>query len=367
MRMLPPLMMVMLAGLANAAGGNACGVVFSQEYVAIFLLGIVISVLFVSLIYMFGKIAHNPEVEATTVAELQQIGVTIAIAIMLGGALEIACNLQVSAKGVALSTDSGGLYAQASATYEKLIANTLAVYLDLSNALMERAMLGSTFGGASVLFVTIYMSPYAANSMIAMTIAPIAQSVLIAYFAEVFQYTLFMVAQSDVFLALIPVGLCLRAFPITRKFGGTLLAVAIGLSIIYPLIVSFTYTLVNLDDIGYQSISIGNETFAYIAPFAAVMLSIQLLGQIFGTTAISTIPTALLLGGSGLLTMGLSAGIDSAMLSEYFTQVYSAYASIMLYAFFFPAMQVLITAALVRSLAGALGSEIDISGIMRAV
>ncbi|MEM0437844.1 MAG: hypothetical protein QXU54_00930, partial [Candidatus Micrarchaeia archaeon] len=259
--------LLLLTVFANAASNGSCGIVFSENVVAVFLLGLVISLLAVSIWYMFGKIIHEPEVEATTKIELQQVGITILIAVMLGGALEIVCNVRVSAEGAEIV--EGGIFAQADETYQNLTKRILDIYLDMSNAIMERALLGSVFGGTSIMHITVSMSPYSANSLVANSIAPVAQSMLIAYFAAVFQYSLFKIFQSDIFLLLIPIGLCLRAFPITRKFGGTLLATAIGLSIIFPLVVSFTYSLVDVDVIEYEKISMDSNVYSYIVPFAA--------------------------------------------------------------------------------------------------
>ncbi|MEM0437843.1 MAG: hypothetical protein QXU54_00925, partial [Candidatus Micrarchaeia archaeon] len=96
-------------------------------------------------------------------------------------------------------------------------------------------------------------------------------------------------------------------------------------------------------------------------------LAVMFAGALAGMASVTGLIVSGVSGLLGLTALGLSSGMDTASINEYFIDVYNAYGSVMLLVFFIPALQVLITAALVRSLAGTLGSEIDISGIMRAI
>lgn len=61
------------------------------------------------------------------------------------------------------------------------------------------------------------------------------------------QVQLLLLSSSLLFFSLfMSIGLIARLFVITRSFGGALIALAIGLGIIYPVIVSFTYGFVNV-------------------------------------------------------------------------------------------------------------------------
>jgi len=350
------------AHLTGAA--SSCDLLFSESgfssgAISIFLLGIFISVLFISLWYMFGKIIGSAEVEATTQVEIQQVGITLLLAIGLGATLPIMCSIQISEDGI--STGVSGIFAQTREKFERAIKATLDAYLDMSNALMDYAQVGSLYAGASLVQVSFLMAPFSAYGVMAQMIAPVSQSVLVAYFSLVFQYVLFTVAQSEAFLMFIPIGLVLRAFPITRKFGGTMAAVGIGMSFIYPLLVVMGFTMIDVRHEGLDSI----DPNVYIYPLAAAMLAISIAGM-FAAPVIGVTLASVSAGGAALAALGLTSGLSNAIGSD-LTALYSSFGSIMMVAFFLPALEAMVLVALVRSLSASLGSEIDLSGIMRAI
>jgi hypothetical protein len=371
---------LLLFASAYAADANACAVLLSADAISIFMLGMIISILLVALWYMFGVFMGNPEIEAVSKLELQQIGLTFLLAVALSVVLPILCNINVGAEGVSLGVP-GGIFVQAEKNIYNAIQLTLSAYLNMANAVMDYSEVGSIYTGATFFGITVTFVPFGAYTYMAQVVAPVAQSVIIAYFALIFQYALLKIVQSTVFLYLIPIGLVLRTLSLTRKFGGVLIALAIGMSFIYPLVVNIGFILAGSEKMSgaecyaiegspgqylcYKALE-GINPDAYIWPTAAVMLGITAATAFVGSAMWATILTTVLVSATALAVLGLPEIIGSGLSADMFS-LYSSLASITLVAFFIPALEVLLVGALVRSLSGSLGAETDISGIMRAI
>lgn len=353
---------IMLAlTLGNAFAQSSCTIALSSDIASIFMIGITISALLIALWYMVGMLIGSPEIEATTKNEFQQLGITLLVAVALRAVLPLFCGLTVSAEGLDFSLDSNTMIMQAEENFQTLAYTTLDAYLDMSNAMMDYAETGSTYTGFSLYGISILLSPFGVFSTMANMIAPVSQSILLAYFSIIFQYTIFKIAQSQVFALLLPIGLVLRSFPLSRKFGGVLIGVSLGLSFIYPIIVTFGFELMG----GIEYLSLDSiDPMTYIVPLSSLMLGTSLAGAISNAPKLSAI-IGFMAGGTSL---GLGVGLgDTYFMTGDLLSLYSSFGSIMLAAFFLPALEAMLVAAAVRSISGSLGTEIDISGIMRAV
>ncbi len=365
LRTLAASLVIMLAIIASDAHAqsSSCAQIISDDLASIFLMGIMISGLLVSLWYMIGSLMGSPEIEATTKNEFQQIGITLLLAVALRAVIPLLCGISIYEDGLGYNGGVSAMVVQTESKFQMLAGTILDVYLDMSNAIMDYSKLGSAYTGFSLHGVSVLLSPFGTHSIVASMIAPVSQSVLLAYFSIIFQYTIFKIAQSKVFMMLLPVGLVFRSFSLTRKFGGVLIAVSLGMSFIYPLMVTFGFEMAG--GVDYSELD-SVDAMVYIVPLSAAMLGVSLAGAIGSASklgAVMGIATGSTMAASelGFIT-GSSEYVESDLAS-----VYSSFGSIMLIAFFLPVLEVMLMAAAVRSISGALGTEVDISGIMRAV
>lgn len=351
-----------------------CNINLNGDSIPILLIGLLISILFVSLFYMYGKFMNNSEVEGTYVVELQQIGLTLVMIIFITAGIEVLCGVSFNEKGLLLS-DSENVYSAIKNTQLKLMTKTMSFYTSLMNAVNSYSVLGSAQAGFGASGFSIGFSPVSGGSFIAQTMAPIGQSVLIAYFAQAFQYALFEFSRSKIFLMLLPIGLVLRSFPLTRKFGGVLVALVLGLSYLYPLFLNLGYLFVNIDSIKnvYRI-----PALAILIPISVSMIALS-YAAVFAPQITFTIMGVIILfvfGASSFAEM-FGSGNQLAVLSTFsltgepflfmIGDMYSSFGTIILGTFFIPALIILVLGAVVRSLSATIGTETDITGILRAI
>ncbi len=145
---------------------------------------------------------------------------------------------------------------------------------------------------------------------------------------------------------LLPVGIVLRTFYLTRKIGGTIIAIAIGLFAVYPL----TY-LLDAQITANYSTSLGANAFT---AFNLNSQSIQEQILSAGSSSIST--NSITNFGSGLLS---SLTNVASSFTDVLRQVMAAISVLIIEVFFFPLFSLIITIVSIRELATALGSEVS--------
>jgi hypothetical protein len=143
---------------------------------------------------------------------------------------------------------------------------------------------------------------------------------------------------------LLPVGMVLRTFYFTRRLGGALIAVAIGLFVVYPL----TYLL----DAQLTGQYTGSVTASYIG--SAINSTTGVNGTLLGGTLDSN--------STGYGILGTIEGAARGMISELealIGKLIDYIALLIVEVFFLPTFSVILTVISTRELARALGSEIS--------
>ncbi|MGB9635249.1 MAG: hypothetical protein ACPL0A_02110 [Candidatus Micrarchaeia archaeon] len=376
------LALVLFAHVSFAAEMSACNLTFNQDYYTISAIGLVISILLLALRYMLGMLFASPDVEASVKVEVWQIVATLGILIFIPVIPLVLCSLDFTPQGIV----NGNSIAGAKSDLMMRVKSSADVYLEIADLIHEAAAIGTMQFGFYINKIGIFFSPFGGYATIAQLSAPLAQSAITTYFASVGYYTIYVITQSKSFLLLIPIGISLRCFPITRKIGGTLLAVGIGLVYIFPLIVSISSAILpppspesfNIDVPSSEVYFIPMTTTFYAITVAGIMVSAATLGALLAPLSsitglliegatLSSIATAVqfsqLLGsGANLFTDILTGGVLSSI-----SDAYTALASIVIPVFFMPALELIVVSSVIRSLSSVLGSEIDISGVFRVV
>lgn len=353
-----------------------CNINLIGDSISIILIGFLISILFVSIFFMYGKFMSSPEIEGVYMVELQQIGLTVVMMILITGGIEILCSTSLTSEGLLLS-DSENVYSSVKNMQLNLMKKTMDFYISLMDGVNAYSILGSSQAGITGTGVSIMFSPVAGGNFISQTIAPLGQSVLIAYFAQAFQYSLFEFSRSKIFLMLLPIGLVLRSFPITRKFGGVLIALVLGLSYIYPLFLNFGYLFINLEEIklvNYPnpfstlvplSITLTTVVSPLLSAFPAIFMGVigGFILTVFEAGSIKDIVDG---GGSQLDFLSTFTLTGESFINN-LNSIYSSFGTIILGTFFIPALLIILVGAVVRSLSATIGTETDITGILRAI
>lgn len=144
---------------------------------------------------------------------------------------------------------------------------------------------------------------------------------------------------------ILPTGLILRAFYPTRKLGGFLIALSLGLYVILPLSYVFNIMLVNL----YSS-SIGSAGIGQVSLDASGIEN-MLLSMNIGSN--STVQSGIVGTLSGLVSSAASS------ISDMINELVSEIAYFIVYIFILPAFSLIVTGISVREFAHILGSEVS--------
>lgn len=216
----------------------------------------------------------------------------------------------------------------------------------------------NAFSEAETLFVMAYFSGTTPGIIIKVRLPPpslsgVSVSTSLDDFVPVAEEDMISAAFSGVFFALtlnqlqslllggallwlslfLTIGLVARCFGFTRTFGGTLIALGLGLGLVYPLMVSIVY--------GFINVHIGNVNVA---------ANIYYLIEIFIT---SLIP-ALLAGQFGVISLPV------VFSSSFFTQLAYVIAGLT----FMPFLLFTILDAFITDFSKAIGTEIDFMSLM---
>ncbi len=142
--------------------------------------------------------------------------------------------------------------------------------------------------------------------------------------ATYFQMNFLSWVESSAFTVFLPLGIVLRIFPFTRGAGATLMAIAIGLYLVYPLMMVIMYTMVDPPK-GCEVPKMEKEAEQICAsdPGAFMQLQKRVTSQ----------------------QSKLTAGASNT-------------AKMIIYAYFFPLVNIIVTIAFIRTIAGFLGADI---------
>ena len=226
--------------------------------------------------------------------------------------------------------------------YPSLLDSSLELLLPISGLYIALGLISSSqlnLGIASVSFSTILAPVLSQQEFIIKTLT----------FAIIGIYTqaaLLSVISIVAIPLVLPIGIVLRTFYPTRRLGGTMIAIAIGLFAVFPL----TYVLDAQITASYSS----GVNQAIISQFTNQSQGIQ--AGIFGIGG-SSISSNSISAAARVLVDGVSALASS--LVSLVQELISAIAIIIVQVFFFPVFSVVLTITSIRELARLLGSEVS--------
>lgn len=184
----------------------------------------------------------------------------------------------------------------------------------------------------------------------------------IAYIVNYAQYYTFLFATGAFLKYYLPMGLFLRSFTPTRKFGGSIIAVCLGFVLIFPLLTMFTY-LVFFSDNG-PMVTFSSFVVDYISDNASLtgMFEKMLNPGNFKEMGFADFLSGTV-GGIGTMLMKLFGTFFVAIMMFPISLVGQAF----VIGFVMPAFNVLMLAQATISLSKSFGEEVDITALTRMI
>ncbi len=327
------------------------------------LIGVLVSMMIGALVFMIGEVFNYQPLKGFYKRELWETLKSALIIAIIFSVLIIVSYVAVSFAGSAASTSSGpvqltdnlaGLYTAVNTTYlQPQIHNSISTFgglmgLSIGTDILKSfsvsvwfpipiwlgplGIVGAVQSGAqaSILQTNYIDSPSNSNSLSLISITTIYVTTVLVVF--LFQSDLLYVIAAIGLGVLIPIGIIMRTFPFIRGIGGTLIALGIGISIVYPVLLlglnlpvtNYIYGLTSTSGPGSSSCpgifpglicslwtgfnNIVNAVIGVNAGNVAngatggVFGGTGIIALAFGTHAISSIPNAAVLGGAGFWT-----------------------------------------------------------------
>jgi len=229
-------------------------------------------------------------------------------------------------------------------SYPSLADLTFGMLATLSTSYTALALLSSIKIGAGVVSITLsgVLNPlltqlgYLVNAVTAMVVSIEVQGMLLSFIAAI------------AIPVLLPVGLVLRSAVVTRRLGGTIIAMAIGLFAIFPTTYLFNAELLN----SYSS-TITDPSLSLIGSIATGSQD-GITAQMAAANQSSSTGMFLLLGALSSSLGGIVSAFQDALKS-----VANEVAMLIIEVFFLPVFSVILTVVSIREIARMLGSEVN--------
>ncbi len=372
---------------------QSCGVV--SPITANALIALVGSAFFAVAIYMISRILGDEREKAFAVGELQEFLATVAIFLMVEALLVLPCTAYPDPfTNLTLNAYDRAFYLLQSiqATLEVVI-----VYLHVPYFFLSLLDFTTTVFGVSVTsFQGVYglVKPLFTQNVTLLSLAYVVISLL------TYTFDLFTVGMLTY---LLPVGLFLRSFYVTRKVGGAIIGMVMALAIIYPFVMAFFYPLeqflrppgINTDptgetlsvDVGALTGRITNTPTGGLGAGSGDLKDIE--GYLYnqrkklrgrGEELIGSLSTNMAAGASLALLfewlaskfggffkvllggIGLTVALGSGFLLSIYALAYG-----FMFAFLFPILVTVIVSTAGRWISALLGQELDLSNLTRLI
>lgn len=358
--------MEILASRFCSASSSIASVFQIPEWQALSALALVVSASLLAAIYLVSRLFGNEQTEGWVKIEIFELFSTGFIVMVIIGLLNAACLLPVDSLGISPPDDLKGLNMfDAAAEVLNQFSGTLAFTMTGLHAfyipfdfMTTQTMTAHPLGMGTVIQPTAGMGavikPGYVNALQMMTVAFIVTR------AQLLLLDFSTYAMLKFYL---PLGILMRCFTPTRRIGGTLIGLVLGLVLVFP-------ALTVLNGIFALSFTSAlnpfamNESFEFLGTILASGPGLVLLDfmDVLGGSLGSVTPFSLFRFPIALLSsfIGLFA-------SFYFFLFMWAAGQAFLIGLFFPALNTLLLVTTIRYLSRAFGEEIDVTNLTRMI
>ena len=305
---------------------------------------IIISIMLTGIAIGVGRAFQNRKIEHWGRDELLQAFVNGAI---VGGLIGLVAVMNASITslvptGTTLLCPMTGNSATAIGFAQCYIEDLGTKVFNLSTVLLEVNAIVGFITSIGISFI-ITVNPFSGLAPIGSLIGTIIETLYLFYTALQAQYSLLYFIAASALTTFLPVGLILRCFFATRRLGGALIAMAIGMYVVFPL----TFVL------DYQSVAAMNQ---HISDSQTALDNFK---------SNFSYVTGLDLGSAGAansLVGGLTSGGIYDAINGFVKALTAVQADLVVQVLILPLVGLIITAISIRELAGVLGSEIGLGG-----
>ena len=345
--------------------------------------------LLIALVYMLGHFFQAPKLLDWSKLEVAQMFVSLIIVSIILFILSSFCTMQIGEFGNIFGIlpplhsgyETNNLYCAADRFMQALQK------LGLDNMAMLRYNMGvyeirSTFTNAECDSICLYsmttvnVAVFAGDSMdIALTHA-LLSTATISYLSSAFQYFTLQYIYNGLFLIFLPIAIVMRSIPFMRHFGGALIAIFIGLYLLYPMLIA-------ADSLIAPGLAADSSFTMYDRSWDSLSCGGAMAMNIFATNSNNAIVPFINciandkqhseegLGG-GLGVFGSGVGISENQMNDMISSniigdAIKLNVLIFLTSVFLPIINFIVLAAFVKGISHFLGEEADISRLGQMV
>jgi len=225
---------------------------FTRDWEPLAIISLFTSFMLVSIGYMLSKGFHLPKLEAWARTEYREVifSAIIIFALAFGMVLIDSLNTQFSPPApsslppaCSAFNNAGSVFQSACVYLDSSSDGLLDLYYTLLIADRYIAKLATFYYNIAVPLwlatATISASPKGGVSVLSMMIAAGLDALSTSTFLQMAQKALLQFFFDNSFRWFLPLGIILRTFSLSRKLGATLIAIAIGTYVVYPLALVF--------------------------------------------------------------------------------------------------------------------------------
>ena len=329
---------------------------FFPDWVLISFLAMAASASLLALLFLLSRFFGNEAGEAHAKMEVYELGATVVIMFIVIALINGACGIRAGALLGPEEVADLNLFDAAAETLDKFsyellkvftLLHTVYIPFDfLTTATLTQRPLGMGTEFQPTAGIGAVMKPAFINSlqMIAIAFVVVRAQLLVLDFSTFAMLKFYL-----------PLGIILRSFTPTRRIGGTLIGLTLGLVLIYPyLIVLNGLTIFSTNPFDLDSFwdDLGDIWSAAAEPYRQ-----------WEQSSLSVVePVGLLVLLKALITTGFGG-----IIGTYYALAMRTAAVAFLIGIFFPALNTLILVTTIRYLTKAFGEEIDVTSLTRMI
>jgi hypothetical protein len=341
-------------------------------------LGMLISFFIISTVYMFSQALGNPQLTAWCKKEIYEVIITAIIFAGVFGFVNFTCseikpsmfvNLDDNGDGIPDHPDDMFLYGIEYLKWLRDASYTVYVLMAFANSLISQlatTMVFSSPGGFGV-----NLRPLSGLSTISGILTFSMSTLLIGgVLTSIAQLRMLRVIQIMMFNIFLPLGLLCRCFEPTRRFGGSLIAIAIGLFIFYPFLLVLNAGLVQGTILTFSPNTSPENNFMNTSLSDA---SNYIGPDITNYQTYSSIDASgkrnenILNDPNNFNPAGGPGYTEMTKFNTMFNVIYSVFLRLLIASLFLPLFNFILLITFVRNLSRALGEDVDITNVTRMI
>ncbi len=346
----------LISSVINDLSSVSCGQATTPfEWLPLASIGIMISITVGGLAYMLSQFISSPKMAAWSKSELYQAAATAAMVMLFFGSFTVLAEAASHAASYAMSDTAlaGKSSIDLAFDYSNSMRNLIIKeFVGLTGFNLVLSLIGS---------LSISIRPMGMG--ISFQLTPIFKplmdgtgiliNLVMTAIGEWWAHNLLLCfIQQRMLTMFLPLGILARCFTPTRAAGGALIAIALGLYFVYPLMLNLNY-VVMLDSGG-----LGPDMLAALESLVAALVA----GGTF-----TTVGAVLALSMSWLSTLTATLLVAGVLVPVLVTLMKFVVHTVLIGSMLLPIFNIFVTLTIIKELAKFLGSDVNLSSLTKLV